>query len=315
MRRRKSRKNQRIPAVLLLALVCGIGLFVFSMFHETKAEAAPSVSPTTNATITINRQINSKEYTYINKTKGDIHRGELVLINSENEYQFEDENILQSVYDFKNRSYKVKDKDVKLCETVIAHLNDLLGDFETESGDHTVNVISGYRTRPHQQRLLDQKITQTDTATAAMWVAKPGFSEHHSGLAFDFGIYNDDGTSFEYTGTKRYAWINQNCHKYGFIVRYQESKKDITKIAYEPWHFRYVGIPHAYIIAENNYCYEEYIDYIKGFEFSKQHLAVKVDGKSYEIYYTNQTKLPVPKKGDYTVSGNNVDGFIITIKK
>ena len=91
----------------------------------------------------------------------------------------------------------------------------------------------------------------------------------------------------------------------------------MTGVSYEPWHFRYVGVPHAYLIQNQNMCFEEYIDYLKQFEFDKQHLEVDFQGQNYEIYYVkaneNQlTQVPVPKGRDYSISGNNVDGFIIT---
>ena len=67
----------------------------------------------------------------------------------------------------------------------------------------------------------------------------------------------------DYDGTGDFEWINKNCYKYGFVVRYTEEKQRLTKIQDEPWHFRYVGIPHAYYMTTNNLCLEEYIDLVR----------------------------------------------------
>ena len=57
-----------------------------------------------------------------------------------------------------------------------------------------------------------------------------------------------------------YAWLTENAWRYGFILRYPPEKADVTGIGYESWHFRYVGIPHAWYMQENNLCLEEYLD-------------------------------------------------------
>lgn len=314
--KRRTQKASRVPVFLtILTFVFVIGLFAIIMSQIKPTWASHSSGSSPDVKTETDSKIDTDDYKYINKTKDDIYKGELVLINYKNEYKHEDQNVLQSVYDLKNSSYKVKDTDVSLRKTVILQLNELLKKFQSDTNDQSINVISGYRSRNYQQTLLDNKVRQVGVTEAAMWVSKPGYSEHHSGLALDLGLYSNKGVSSDYTGTGRYVWINQNCHRYGFIVRYPEDKKEITKIAYEPWHFRYVGIPHSFVITENNFCYEEYIEYLKKFEFSKEHLRVNIDGKEYEIYYTKNTKIPVPEKYSYSVSGNNVDGFIVTVDK
>jgi D-alanyl-D-alanine carboxypeptidase len=121
------------------------------------------------------------------------------------------------------------------------------------------------------------------------------------------------GDYFE--GVGECKWITDNCHKYGFILRYSEEKETFTKIGPESWHFRYIGVPHSYIVVEKGFCYEEYIDYLKEFPFLEDHLFTTVDGVEYEIYYVEGLEVPVPEEGEYTVSGNNLDGFIVTVTK
>lgn len=123
-------------------------------------------------------------------------------------------------------------------------------------------VTSGYRTMDKQQQLYDDKVnaylnegySQKDAeAEANKWVALPGYSEHHTGLAVD--INARDGSS-----EKVYQWLEKNCYKYGFILRYPDDKTEITGINYEPWHFRYVGYDAAEYIYEQGITFEEYIE-------------------------------------------------------
>jgi D-alanyl-D-alanine carboxypeptidase len=149
-------------------------------------------------------------------------------------------------------------------------------------------------------------------------VAKPGFSEHETGYAFDL----TETETGDYQGTGDYAWINENCYKFGFIERYKEEKTDLTKIQPEPWHFRYVGIPHAYYMTMNNLCLEEYINMLSQFVYGEHHLEfTDENGKGYEIYFipadmaSETTNVPVPSGKKYDISGNNIDGFIVTLYK
>ena len=88
-------------------------------------------------------------------------------------------------------------------------------------------------------------------------MADPGASEHHTGLAFDITVA---GTIFK--GTEQQIWLHKHCWDYGFIIRYQEDKEDITGVTYESWHYRYVGVEHAKIIMKEGLCLEEYLQRI-----------------------------------------------------
>ena len=98
------------------------------------------------------------------------------------------------------------------------------------------------------------------------------------------------------------------------MVRYAKEKEPLTGIGDEPWHFRYVGVPHAAVMAEEGLCLEEYTDYLKGFPFDGRHLAVDCGGERYEIWYCEGTSAYLPDSGEYAVSGNNVDGVVVTCK-
>jgi D-alanyl-D-alanine carboxypeptidase len=91
--------------------------------------------------------------------------------------------------------------------------------------------------------------------------APAGKSEHHSGLCVDLvesrAAQRELDETFE--DTEAFAWLSQNAHKYGFILRYPKDKTDITKYSYEPWHYRFVGVYAATIIYEDNITLEEYL--------------------------------------------------------
>ena len=129
----------------------------------------------------------------------------------------------------------------------------------------SVYLSSGYRTYADQNYLFNRKIGQGySEEDAAKIVARPGTSEHQTGLACDITdqYYELKDSSLEQTAT--YKWMCQHCHEYGFIVRYTNDKKDITGIIYEPWHFRYVGVEAATYIMENGLCLEEFLELYQG---------------------------------------------------
>ena len=129
-------------------------------------------------------------------------------------------------------------------------------------------ICSAYRTVARQQTLFENEVKEfmsygyDRTAAeeyASKWVARPGTSEHHTGLAFDIvsgGYQSLDRTQEE---TPEQRWLMENCYKYGFILRYPDNKTDITGINYEPWHYRYVGLDIATEIYRRGITLEEYL--------------------------------------------------------
>ncbi|MNI54267.1 D-alanyl-D-alanine carboxypeptidase [compost metagenome] len=107
-------------------------------------------------------------------------------------------------------------------------------------------------------------------------------------------------------------WLQAHAWEYGFILRYPEDKTDITGIRYEPWHFRYVGLPHSLIMRDKNLTLEEYLEFLK----QQQTITTTVRGRTYQISYvavSGNTAFPVPEGHRYELSGNNIDGVIVTV--
>lgn len=125
-------------------------------------------------------------------------------------------------------------------------------------------VVEGYRTYEEQEQMMLEKIDSYKVEgyskkeaekLAEEWVAVPGTSEHELGLAVDI---NPD---YNYSGDDElYRWLADNAYKYGFILRYPDGEEGITGIAYEPWHYRYVGKENAFDIKNSGLTLEEYLE-------------------------------------------------------
>lgn len=123
-------------------------------------------------------------------------------------------------------------------------------------------TASGYRTYQYQQQLYENYAARDGYDAADTYSARPGFSEHESGLAFDV---NDPSNTFDDTAEAQ--WLKEHCAEYGFIIRYPEGKEDITGFMYESWHIRYVGEEIATVIMENDICLEEYFGITSQYEY------------------------------------------------
>ena len=169
----------------------------------------------------------------------------------------------------------VKLKNVMPSSLVTVKGSDIEGDrtaanamiemFEAAKADGVTGwqISAGYRSYEYQQELFDEQVaeyraegfTQEKAVSATRnTVADPGASEHHTGLAFDITVA---GTIFK--GTEQQIWLHKHCWDYGFIIRYQEDKEDITGFLAECWHIRYVGLPHSTEMRDRNLCLEEYL--------------------------------------------------------
>jgi len=252
-------------------------------------------------------------YALVRMEASDISRGSLILVNYSNNYEIPelDDNI--AISSIKSSSYRVTDTEMQLSSSIMGPLNDMMDAFFAEIGLSTVTIRSAFRDYEAQQRIYNEYVGYVGSAEANRWAALPGYSEHHTGLAFDFGIYSESEIR-TFTNTGEFIWFAQNSWKYGFIPRYPSEKTDITGVVYEPWHYRFVGEPHAYIMARNDWCLEEYLETIMRHTHEEPYIIVYNDNM-YEIYYTGDSAIYVPDDCAYEISGNNTDGFIVTLMR
>ncbi len=216
------------------------------------------------------------------------------------------------------------------------------------AGDSIIPV-SGYRSMEEQSEIYQESLIENGEEFTRKFVALPNHSEHQTGLAIDLRsnkeavgssdrqqpLYNSSVESrpmtdmdficpdFPYEGIcDRFRKVAPD---YGFIQRYGEDKEEITGIAHEPWHFRYVGLPHSKIIEEKGLALEEYMEFIKDYRKDSRYVyrQMAMPGAKprpiYEVYYVpvdmsmGRTLLAVPESGSFEISGNNMDGFIVAV--
>ena len=257
--------------------------------------------------------------TYDAKSK-DMFKGDLILVNNDHQYFTSGDEDLVSIMEMNDetgRDFNVVDYSYTILRPVYEPMAEMITDFYNKYYNDTLIIFGSYRTNDFQQELYEADLADNGSEDSTR-VAKPGFSEHETGYAFDFS----ETESYDFQDEGDFKWFGENCYKYGFVVRYPKSKEKITDIQYEPWHFRYVGKPHAYYMTKNNLCLEEYIDVIRSNPYDSTHLEFTDDnGENYEVYFypsddsSETTAIPVPTDKKYEISGNNVDGFIVTVYK
>lgn len=160
----------------------------------------------------------------------------------------------------------VANKDFGIPKNFASGLNDeLLEAFNQMKADAEkegiiLNIRSGFRSYETQETLYNNYIAKDGLEKASRYSAKPGYSEHQTGLAIDITT-EDTTTSIGdwFNDTKQAEWLYNNAYKYGFILRYPKGKEHITGYKYESWHYRYVGIEHSKNFAMNDLTLEEYL--------------------------------------------------------
>ena len=181
---------------------------------------------------------------YADKPDIDINSWEYVLANPWN-----------SIEDYYPDVVQIEDIEVdyRIYDAMEAFVSDC------RAAGNTVYLSSGYRSYDLQKYLFEKKCEEYDEETAATIVARPGTSEHQTGLAADITEEYYEYKSAILEDTAMYQWMEAHCQDYGFIVRFPDGKEDITGIIYEPWHFRYVGVEAATYIMEHNLTLEEFV--------------------------------------------------------
>lgn len=145
-----------------------------------------------------------------------------------------------------------------LNSEVIEAFNEMKKDAKEEG--IIINIRSGFRDTDTQEALFNSYAQRDGIEKANRYSAKPGHSEHETGLTIDItDEHNNRSIGDWFNETEQAKWLYENAHKYGFILRYPEGKEDITGYKYESWHYRYVGVEHSQYFNQNNLTLEEYL--------------------------------------------------------
>ena len=316
--------NFTIVAVLVIAVLVVINVRIFSGIITDNPDTVTIVNRENDPEAiemkqkqeAIKRDLKTN-FVQITVSGDDVKCGNLILVNNDNAFSFDaspkavTKEALVSFSGRQSSSYTVSyPARETLTPTAMESFNALADAFRDEKGHEDLFILDSFRSYEDQEKVYASKGSEIATI--------PGHSEHHTGLAFDLELYIN-GKTQDFDGTGDYSWVSQNCHRYGYILRYPADKTEITEISYEPWHFRYVGKEHAYYMMANNLCLEEYIHNLSKFTADGDRLVFETDdGEKYMIYSQpvsgSSASVYVPKNLPYTLSGDNNGRIIVSCK-
>lgn len=245
-------------------------------------------------------------YVALSATKSDIRSGDLILVNKNNPISFEDNS--EFVNFTLGKGYGLKDNTLKATPEALSAFDSMMAALNENVTETDVVVMTAHRTKEYQDSLGNG--------------TPGGCSDFHTGMSFEL----KDGDAYDggydnLNKVAKYDWLYANAHKYGFVVRYPDdtdnkSFSTITGVDHYAYVFRYVGIAHATYMFENGLCLEEYLELLR--TTHKHGNSLKI-GNNYEVYYTESTGDPtdvqVPTNFEYELSGDNMNGYIVTVFK
>ncbi|SFD20303.1 D-Ala-D-Ala carboxypeptidase. Metallo peptidase. MEROPS family M15B [Bacillus sp. 491mf] len=277
-------------SLFILCTVC-VGIYIAPLFQKGIDVKIVEKDDKVNTVNTEKKEI----------TKEQIHKGDLLLVNKD--YPIKKDSIRSDIINvFQNaelvRGYVIFDRNLRLSMDIVKKFLKIVDAAEKEGVQHFL-MNSGYRDFKEQRKLYEKM--GSDYALPA------GYSEHNLGLSLDVG-----STQMKMEKAPEGKWIEENVWKYGFVLRYPKNKSNITGIQYEPWHIRYVGLPHSAVMQKNNFTLEEYLDFLK----EKKEISTYIEGEKYTISYykvSENINVNVPVNKHYEISGDNIGGVIVTV--
>lgn len=299
IRKQKIRTTLLSLCIVIILLLVTLAIFLFCAIADELNQGTDDTN--TPPTLNPSQLDSSVRYTTISKSNSELHKGDLLLVNNDHYYDPESAQGLVTIEGSQilpggNKLYTVGDVSWKLNETTLNAFNTMMRRFhEISEGNDNIKINSAYRNAKDQEGKS----------------APVGHSDHHTGycmaLRKDSGYLESD------------HWIYENGHRYGFIQRYPNEKADKTYVSDYEYCIRYVGIPHATYMVQNNLCMEEYISLLRSTYTGNHHLQITdSEGARYEVYYVpaspeGVTNVNIPQNYSFTISGDNVSGFIVTI--
>lgn len=241
--------------------------------------------------------------------KEDIYTGNLLLVNASHPLTQSGENRLISM--------PAEHEEIWIDRGAATALSYIFKELECSG---KIVPVSGFRSSKEQRRIYFDSIKKNGKEFTENYVALPHCSEHQTGLALDLALKKEEidfiRPDFPYEGICNK--FRKTALKYGFIERYQKGKEQLTGIGHEPWHFRFVGYPHSEIMGENGLCLEEYIQELKRYPYEEGHYSITGENEEIEIFFlpihsAAEITIGIPENSYYQISGNNMDGVIITL--
>ena len=169
--------------------------------------------------------------------------------------------------DLTRPNVQMTSSNIKMRAEAAAALEEMFQAAKQEMG-YTLVAVSGYRSYGQQSSIFSRKVENVGKKAAMLLVAPPGCSEHQLGLAMDLGCKRNTSLTESFINTPEGAWVAENAHRFGYIIRYKEEWTEITGYSYEPWHVRYVGKAHAERIYALDIPLEYYIAQLREAQFA-----------------------------------------------
>lgn len=243
-------------------------------------------------------------------SKEDTKKGNLILVNSNYPLtHFPMEKSMTTIL--------IGDREILLNHQAATILEQLLESLHYKG---EIVAVSGFRSQEEQEEIWNMSIQKEGIEYTNKFVAVPGHSEHQTGLAVDLAKAQKqiDNVCPDFPRTGFCDKFRQIAPKYGFIERYIAGKERITGIGEEPWHFRYVGLPHSMIISKLNLVLEEYIEFLKKSTSFNAPYIYHYSGTDIEISYmqieaSESLELDIPQRVPYLISGTNEGGVIVSL--
>lgn len=238
-------------------------------------------------------------YTSVSVPAAELSQGLLAVSSAGNPAVPKSNQQLVNLSNFKNDCYYVDDEDLVLDKNAADALNAMMQDYTSATG-LTDFVVYG----------------TTNTSGEAGSVCPKAYPDCASGYTVDLALYGYLGM-IGFDGYDEEGWIIENCHNYGFIVRYPAGKENVTGETFCPWHLRYVGEPHAAAMKQYNMCLEEYVGFLSSSSLQNpfEHTSESASYKTYVVPSTGDaTEVQVPIGGNYDISGDGSGNYIITVR-
>ncbi|GKW44512.1 D-alanyl-D-alanine carboxypeptidase family protein [Planococcus sp. NCCP-2050] len=279
----------------------GFLLFIIIIFFIGGQVYSPSLDIELKSQLSSYEQVkNSKELEEVQVGEHQLYEGDLLLVNREN--TAEKHGIKKDLVDLPSHpelieGFSLYENQLFLSKDITEKFSNMMADAQADGVSNFI-ITSGYRSFEQQESLYQEM--------GSSFALPAGHSEHHLGLSLDIG-----STEMKMEKASEGKWIEENSWKYGFILRYPKDKTHITGIEYEPWHIRYVGLPHSVIMKEKNFVLEEYLAYLK----NEKRISVKANDKNYLISYypvLGTENIRIQKDSSYEISGDNMEGIIVT---
>lgn len=250
-----SKKNLYLLRILVLALV-GVTIYALGVLNESKIIY-------TNIADTLAKQPTIAKEVRIGDATIDIPNYELfktgnvwALVSKEHPLEGEAGYQLVDI----PVAHGDEAMPMKIAKDISDELERLIN--AAEADGEPLMISSAYRSLQEQQELYDEFVTKNGREMAAIYVSPVGSSEHHTGLSVDFSSVSDecaddsDSCSLSQSGA---MWLAENAYRFGFIQRYPQGKQSITGVGYEPWHYRFIGIPLATAMNGSEMTFDEVI--------------------------------------------------------